>query len=344
MGREIRRVPPNWEHPQRDPRKNPYRHEGLQPMRDRRFDEAFAEWLEDFDRVRAGNLSDFERECYPRGLADWLHDEGAPPEPVEETIVITGTPKTIDLQAYITFLQTSAAGSVVSLIPGEFVGQRKALIAKLTADGASISSSSPLDDLLEGADELLFEADGAGVLLEWTITGKWKPVTYTPGVAVGVEEGGGGGATVTSDFEQALDEVWGIDNLIGYWKLNEAPGATVAQDSGPFGLHASFDDDEDFEFGAISPIPDGNTALKMHGVELRVPYHPGLYGYKGFTWGFVASFEERYDTLSFTLANSLGNFLEFWFVCSTDEEGTAAYLYKGIIYLTPSPFLTRFCP
>lgn len=81
MGREIRRVPPNWEHPQRDPSKNPYRHEGLQPMRDRRFDEAFSEWLEDFDRVRAGNLSDFERECYPRGLADWLHDEGAPPDP-----------------------------------------------------------------------------------------------------------------------------------------------------------------------------------------------------------------------------------------------------------------------
>lgn len=79
MGREIRMVPPNWEHPQRDPENDPYRHGGYQPTYDRHFDDVFSEWLADFDRVRGGELKDFEAECYPNGLSDWLVDDGAPP-------------------------------------------------------------------------------------------------------------------------------------------------------------------------------------------------------------------------------------------------------------------------
>lgn len=81
MGREIRRVPPNWEHPARDPEHDAYRRGGYQPMHDQSFDARFAEWLADFDRIRSGDLTDFERTCYPRGLADWLLDEGAPVDP-----------------------------------------------------------------------------------------------------------------------------------------------------------------------------------------------------------------------------------------------------------------------
>lgn len=80
MGREIRRVPANWDHPKREP-KAPYYRDGLQPMYPWRFDEKFAEWLADFDRIRAGDLTELERECYPRGLADWLLDEGQPIDP-----------------------------------------------------------------------------------------------------------------------------------------------------------------------------------------------------------------------------------------------------------------------
>lgn len=79
MGREIRRVPANWQHPMTDRRDG--RGERKQPMYKGRFDKRFAEWLADFDRIRAGNLDDLERECYPRGLADWLNDEGLPPDP-----------------------------------------------------------------------------------------------------------------------------------------------------------------------------------------------------------------------------------------------------------------------
>ena len=74
MGREVRRVPANWQHPTIER----YGRTDKQPMYDERFDSRFAEWLADFDRIRAGNLNDFERECYPLGLADWLNDERAP--------------------------------------------------------------------------------------------------------------------------------------------------------------------------------------------------------------------------------------------------------------------------
>jgi hypothetical protein len=81
MGREVRMVPANWDHPQRDERNNRYGHGGYQPMHDQNFDERFAEWLADFDRFRANGPSESEREYYPRGLADWLQGDGAPPDP-----------------------------------------------------------------------------------------------------------------------------------------------------------------------------------------------------------------------------------------------------------------------
>lgn len=77
MGREVRMVPPNWEHPKMER----YGEMRPQPMYDENFDDVFAAWLENFDRARRGELSDLDKECYPRGLADWLQDEGRPPDP-----------------------------------------------------------------------------------------------------------------------------------------------------------------------------------------------------------------------------------------------------------------------
>lgn len=78
MGREIRQVPPNWEHPTTTDR---WGNTGFQSMHDECFDARFELWLADFDRIRRGDLTDIERECYPRGLADWLLDEGQPVDP-----------------------------------------------------------------------------------------------------------------------------------------------------------------------------------------------------------------------------------------------------------------------
>ncbi len=73
MGRKLVMVPPNWQHPN-----NADGHP--QPMYDQWFEDAFDEWLAEFDRIRTGDLTDIERECYPssRPLAEWLLDEGAP--------------------------------------------------------------------------------------------------------------------------------------------------------------------------------------------------------------------------------------------------------------------------
>jgi hypothetical protein len=77
MSREVRKVPANWEHPKVER----YGEMQFQPKYDESFDDVFAQWLADFDRIRAGDLTEIERQCYPLGLADWLKDEGRPPDP-----------------------------------------------------------------------------------------------------------------------------------------------------------------------------------------------------------------------------------------------------------------------
>ena len=77
MGRQIVKVPANWDHPRMT---DTYGRDGFQPMYDSLFSERFAEWLADFDRIRSGDMSDLERECYPLGLGEWANDE-APPDP-----------------------------------------------------------------------------------------------------------------------------------------------------------------------------------------------------------------------------------------------------------------------
>jgi hypothetical protein len=76
MGREIRRVPPRWDHPTIDH----YGRAEFQPMYDKTLADAMGEWLADFDRIRAGGMTDDEREYYPLGLADWMADY-PPPAP-----------------------------------------------------------------------------------------------------------------------------------------------------------------------------------------------------------------------------------------------------------------------
>lgn len=88
MGREIRRVPPNWEHPRRECRHSPWaggcdeakRNGGRcrQPLFDRSFAEAARKWKEDFAAWERG-----ERPSYcsaeSRTLEFWEWD-GDPPD------------------------------------------------------------------------------------------------------------------------------------------------------------------------------------------------------------------------------------------------------------------------
>lgn len=51
MGREIRRVPPHWEHPKRDDG-------SYQPMFDHSAQDRFLQWLEDFERFKAEEMKE----------------------------------------------------------------------------------------------------------------------------------------------------------------------------------------------------------------------------------------------------------------------------------------------
>ena len=73
MGREIRRVPPDWQHPKAEGSRG-----GDQPMHDQTFEDAAREWKEEFAKWEAG-----ERPSYysaDREPQEFWEYHGAPPE------------------------------------------------------------------------------------------------------------------------------------------------------------------------------------------------------------------------------------------------------------------------
>ena len=78
MGREIRRVPPNWNHPTV---MRSYGREGKQPMHNETYAEARAEWLEGLRKWEAGE--DPDRESYKNddgSYQDYWEWSGSPPD------------------------------------------------------------------------------------------------------------------------------------------------------------------------------------------------------------------------------------------------------------------------
>lgn len=82
MGREVRRVPPHWVQPvwTKDDAPRPElvgRERSFYPDH---IETALADWLKTFDRIRRGDLQDYESKYYsgPAGLAHWLQDERGP--------------------------------------------------------------------------------------------------------------------------------------------------------------------------------------------------------------------------------------------------------------------------
>ena len=81
MGREIRKVPPNWQHPVKETY-DPFRRETVQrkqPMYDRTFDDAAAEWKSELAKWEAGERPDyFDPADYPNGIEYWEWDSRPP--------------------------------------------------------------------------------------------------------------------------------------------------------------------------------------------------------------------------------------------------------------------------
>lgn len=73
MGREIRRVPPNYEHP-----KNPGKPDRYIPVHDCTFDNALSEWIIGYNSWKAGNHPDQKHLDTIYDFVDWF---GAPPDP-----------------------------------------------------------------------------------------------------------------------------------------------------------------------------------------------------------------------------------------------------------------------
>jgi len=72
MGREIRRVPPNWEHPRQDTGQ-------YQPVRDKSYAEAAEEWIREFYLWQEGKHPSQSHEWAKEYKYYWEY-EGTPPE------------------------------------------------------------------------------------------------------------------------------------------------------------------------------------------------------------------------------------------------------------------------
>lgn len=89
MGREIRMVPPNWEHPRKDCEHSPWaggcneakRHGGkcYQPMYDNDFATVMREWIAEWDKWERGEFPSYCEE-ESKKLPFWEY-HGAPPRP-----------------------------------------------------------------------------------------------------------------------------------------------------------------------------------------------------------------------------------------------------------------------
>lgn len=78
MGREIRRVPPNWEHPAFAYCKHkPTCHTCYQPLHDQLYEEAANVWLENFAEWQRGERPDYFTEGDAEYFWDW---DGMPPD------------------------------------------------------------------------------------------------------------------------------------------------------------------------------------------------------------------------------------------------------------------------
>ncbi len=82
MGREIRIVPPNYEHPTRECRHWPRCDESFdhyQPQYNVYFEDRYTEWLSNFTRMKFDGLNEEEKR-YHDSFSDWLKDEGGAPD------------------------------------------------------------------------------------------------------------------------------------------------------------------------------------------------------------------------------------------------------------------------
>lgn len=109
--------------------------------------------------------------------------------PVEDTLELNGEEATdVTLDAYKTTLVSAAAGAAYKLPDGDYIGQRKLLVADVSGAGTAVPHATALAKLIRNGlngqsaanvTALTLDADGEYALIEWT-GAKWN-VLYTTG-------------------------------------------------------------------------------------------------------------------------------------------------------------------
>jgi hypothetical protein len=107
---------------------------------------------------------------------------------VSDSLALGVTAKDVSLSAFETTLVSATAGAEYNLPDGEYVGQRKRLVADVSGSGTAVASTAAKAKLgrsllsgqtPESVTGLVLDADGEHVLIEWT-GAKWN-VLYTTG-------------------------------------------------------------------------------------------------------------------------------------------------------------------
>lgn len=102
----------------------------------------------------------------------------------ELTLDSASVAKDVTLTCYKTTLKSSVSGALFNLPDGEWVGQRKLLVADVTSPGTCVASAAAIAKLTKlghtgesavAASALSLASDGKYALLEW-VNGKWNVI------------------------------------------------------------------------------------------------------------------------------------------------------------------------
>ena len=110
MGREIRRVPPNWMHPKytQENAPGPSRIGEYRDCYDETFDDALAKWIEGYQMWKAGTHRDQLSPTCPTDGLEFYEWEGGPPNPLHYRAAFTEEP------TWFQVYQTVSEGTPVS--------------------------------------------------------------------------------------------------------------------------------------------------------------------------------------------------------------------------------------
>jgi len=127
----------------------------------------------------------------------------------------------------------------------------------------------------------------------------------------------GGELAPTDVFAEALDDIFGLEDLIAYWKFDETADSVDGQitddvevlDYGPNLLHFTIPSGKTVAFGGVSAVDDNRTGMIIHD-EIELPFIEAMWptGFKDvICYGFALHFPQRWDYVELSIRDSDGS-------------------------------------